>query len=100
MNRIRRTPAQWKRLITTFESSGLKAVDFCKQHDVDQKYFSKKKNEIGLKPSKVNSFVKVAINNSKIDAPVLMILKNKNSHLNFYQLPDIEYLCKLMKSMS
>jgi hypothetical protein len=100
MNRIRRTPDQWNKLIQTFHSSGLKASDFCRQHKIDQKYFSKKKGEYGSISNKNNNFVKVQINNPATDAPVLMSLNKKSCHLNFYQLPDIEYLSDLIKSVS
>jgi len=100
MKRIRRTPKQWNKLIQTFYTSGLKASNFCRQHKIDQKYFSKKKGEYASNSNKSNNFVKVQINNLATDATVLMSLNNKNCCLNFYQLPDIEYLSNLMKSVS
>ena len=100
MNRIRRTPDQWNKLIQAFHSSGLKASDFCRQHKIDQKYFSKKKGEYKSNLNKTNSFVKVKVNNPSTHGPLLMSLNNKNCILNFYQLPDIEYLGNLIKSVS
>ena len=99
MKRIRRTPAQWKRLIKTFHISELKAAEFCRQHKIDEKYFSKKKNEIDLNSAKIKSFVKVEVNNSALVNQPLLSFNYKNCSLNFYQLPDIEYLSNLIKSV-
>jgi len=100
MKRIRRTPTQWNTLIKTFEASGLKAIDFCQQHNIDAKYFSKKKGEYKSNLNKTNSFVKVKVNNPSTHTPLLMSLNNKSCILNFYKLPNIEYLSDLMKSVS
>ncbi len=99
MKRIRRTAAQWQELIKTFETSGLRAVEFCQEHNINPKYFSKKKREYKSHFNKTNSFVKVKVNNSSTHAPLLMSLKNKSCILTFYQLPDIEYLSSLIKSV-
>jgi hypothetical protein len=99
MNRIRRTADQWNKLIQSFYLSGLKASDFCRQHKIDQKYFSKKKSEYSSSSNKTNSFVKVKVNNPSTHAPLLMSLNNKSCILNFYVLPDIEYLSNLIKSV-
>ena len=34
----------WPQLFTEFEQSGLSQVEFCKQHDINPKYFSLKRS--------------------------------------------------------
>jgi len=99
MKRVRRTKAQWQELIKTFEASGLRAVDFCGQHDIDPKYFSKKKIEYGFKPKHNNDFVKVQVENSALNVGILLSIKHSNCSIDFYQLPDVEYLSQLMSTM-
>jgi hypothetical protein len=100
MKRIRRTSAQWHELLKNFEVSNSRATDFCHKHNIDPKYFSKKKSEYKSNLNKPNSFVKVKVNNPSTHTPLLMSLNNKRCILNFYQLPNIEYLSDLMKSVS
>ena len=99
MRRIRRTSAQWHELLKRFEASKIRATDFCHKHNIDPKYFSKKKSEYRTKLNNANSFVKVKVNNSSTHTPILMSLNNENCTFNFYEWPDIEYLSNLMKSV-
>ncbi len=98
MKRIRRTALQWQELFETFETSGLRAVDFCQEHNIDPKYFSKKKSEYVLKPNNTNGFVKVKLNKPVIQTGLLMSIEHEAYRLNFYQLPDVEYLSQLMRA--
>jgi hypothetical protein len=100
MKRIRRTSAQWHELLKIFEASNSRATDFCHKHNIDPKYFSKKKSEYRSKSNKTNSFVKVKVTNSSIHTPLLMSIEHSNCRLNFYQLPNIDYLSGLIKSVS
>ncbi len=97
MARERRTSAQWKTLIENFQSSGLRACDFCRQHDIDQKYFSKKKNELLSKAADTNSFVQIQLEESGSDNKALMVLEANGHQLNFHHYPDVEYLTSLMR---
>lgn len=99
MKRIRRTKAQWQDLIKTFEVSGLRAVEFCGQHDIDPKYFSKKKSECNFKAKHNNDFVKVQVDHSASKVGILLSIKQTNCSIDFYQLPDVEYLSQLMSTM-
>jgi hypothetical protein len=57
---IRRNKEQWLSLFQQHADSGLTAAEFCKQHDVDQAYFSLRKKQL-LSPSAETTFVPVAI---------------------------------------
>ena len=98
MKRIRRTSFQWQELFKTFETSGIRAVEFCQEHNINPKYFSKKKSEYSLKSSDTNGFVKVQINKSRACTDLLLSIEHGDFRLDFYQFPDIEYLSGLIKS--
>ena len=51
---IKRTQEQWRSLFTEHQASGLKAIDFCKQHNICPNYFSKRRKEL-LSPDKKSS---------------------------------------------
>jgi len=42
----RRTKAQWQALIEEHAQSGLTAVEFCRQHGINDKYFSLRKQSL------------------------------------------------------
>ncbi len=46
----RRTKSQWRDLIDQQSSSGLTAAEFCSRHDVNAKYFSLRKKQLGQIP--------------------------------------------------
>jgi len=100
MKRIRRTSAQWHELLKSFETSKLRATDFCHKHNIDPKYFSKKKIEYVSNPNNTNPFVKVQVNKPGMPTALLMSIEHSNCRLDFYQLPDIDYLSSLIKSVS
>ena len=99
MARERRNSVQWKKLIESFQSSGLRACEFCRKHDIDQKYFSKKKNELLRKAADTSNFVQVQLEKSCSDNKALMVLEANGYQLNFHQYPDVEYLSNLMRSL-
>jgi hypothetical protein len=54
----RRSESQWQQLITDQAASDLSAVEFCREHSLNPKYFSTKKSR--LKQS-ASSFIKANI---------------------------------------
>ena len=54
----RRTPSDWKRLIEDQAASGLSAVAFCHEHNLNPKYFSLRKSQL---KSESSHFVKASI---------------------------------------
>ena len=53
---IRRSPSQWRDLIEAQESSGLIAAEYCRRHNLNAKYFSLRKKQLGTVDSR---FVKI-----------------------------------------
>lgn len=56
---MRRTKEQWQALIQAQAISGLSATEFCKQHGLNDKYFSLRKQQL-RQPASDSSFVPVA----------------------------------------
>ncbi len=52
----RRSKADWLALISEQESSGLTAAEYCRQQDINEKYFSVRKRQLSRTG---NQFVKV-----------------------------------------
>ena len=51
------TREQWQALITQYESSGLSQTEFCKQHNLNPKYFSLKRSKLLSPTSTATSFI-------------------------------------------
>jgi len=59
---LKRTQEQWRALFTEHQASGLKAIEFCKQHNICPNYFSKRRKDLlnpDKKLSKASPFVSV-----------------------------------------
>ena len=59
---IKRTQEQWRNLFTEHQASGLKAIDFCKQHKICPNYFSKRRSQLlntEKKSTSTSAFVSV-----------------------------------------
>lgn len=48
---------QWQSLITQHESSGLTQTEFCKQHNLNPKYFSLKRSKLLPNAGKASAFI-------------------------------------------
>jgi hypothetical protein len=60
--RKNRNKEEWKALIEAQLESGLSAAGFCRQHQINPKYFSKRKTELmrlAHKPEPASAFVKI-----------------------------------------
>lgn len=66
----RRNPADWQKLIEEQQNSGKNAVDFCRERNVNPKYFSSRKNRLKNEKS---AFVKAAVINRPTSAMTLHI---------------------------
>ena len=60
----RRTKAQWQALIEEQVQSGLTAVKFCKQHGINDKYFSLRKQALLKETPKGSSFAVARVSSS------------------------------------
>jgi hypothetical protein len=52
----RRSKSQWRALIESQQASGHTAAEFCRQHDIDAKYFCLRKRQLG---KATGDFIKV-----------------------------------------
>lgn len=66
----RKTKQQWLTLIEQFESSGLSQTDFCKNHDLNPKYFSLKRSKLLAPTDASNSpFIRAKLQADKGPSP-------------------------------
>ncbi len=95
----RRSQKQWQEVIIKQQQSGLSAAQFCRNENINQKYFSLRK--VQLKKSKINEpvFTKVNIKSATVDN-LTFEYNLKNSTLKFNSLPDVLWLSKLISTLS
>jgi hypothetical protein len=103
---IRRSKEQWLALFQQHTDSGLSAAEFCKQHNLCDKYFSLRKNKL-LKPAIQNNFVPVVVRTTKEPkAPQHFFSETpfqcRLDHcvLQFSSLPDVTWFAQLMKALA
>jgi hypothetical protein len=56
---MRRSKEQWQALIAEQQSSGLSAVEYCRQHGISPKYFSTRKVQLQRECGGSGNFVQV-----------------------------------------
>jgi ribosomal protein S18 len=96
----RRNKEQWQEIIKKQQLSGLSAAQFCRNEQIDQKYFSKLKRQL-LEESKIIKpiFTKVKIKHQELQHATIKYTY-KNSTLKFNQLPDAKWLGELLSSLT
>lgn len=62
----------WPELVKLFEASGLTQAKFCKQNNLNPKYFGLKRSQI-LAASKSSAFQKIEVENKVSGSPHLVI---------------------------
>ncbi len=69
---IKRTQEQWRALFSEHQASGLKAIEFCKEHAICPNYFSKRKTQLltEQKPTVKSTFVPVMLNTAPSSAQI------------------------------
>lgn len=94
----RRSPAQWHALIQQQADSGLSAVQFCREHDLDQQYFSKRKRRLHAQTiSPGEQFIKVGLAPRHESASATtMVLHYRNTQLHIPASTDLQVLAQLM----
>jgi transposase-like protein len=98
--RTRRSHAVWLSLIQQQIESGITAAEFCRQHNLNDKYFSKRKRELqeGHNASAPgNPFINVqgALQRDKQSAATL-VLHYRNTQLHIPAGTDLRALAQLM----
>lgn len=89
----------WPELFETFEASGLSQTEFCKQHDLNPKYFNlklSKRNAI-----EASSFAKVSVTSSNTPAPDQgLVLELGNCKIHCPAAMPIPSFVSLVKSLA
>ena len=98
--RTRRSQTAWLSLIQQQIESGMTAAEFCRQHHLDDKYFSKRKRELqdGRNASAPgNLFIKVqaALQRDK-ESVTTLVLHYRNTQLHVPATADLHALAQLM----
>jgi cell fate regulator YaaT (PSP1 superfamily) len=98
---IRRSKEQWLSLFQQQTESGLSAAEFCKQHELCDKYFSLRKKQL-----LVDNFIPVVVRPQKPktvstpEAKTGMQCRLGNCVLQFESLPDAAWVSQLIKALS
>ena len=96
----RRNKQQWQEIINSQQQSGLSAAQFCRNENIDQKYFSTRKRQLLKELKNVNhQFTRVKIKHTK-PQDIPLEYKYKNSTLKFETLPNVNWLGELLRSLS
>lgn len=102
--RTRRSQAAWLSLIQQQIESGMTAAEFCRQHNLDDKYFSKRKRELHGESDAFlsgNRFIKVqAVHQSDTVSSASLVLHYRNTQLHIPVGTDLRALAQLMMLLS
>jgi len=104
-NRQHHNKKQWQSLIKEQQASGLSAAEFCRQNQLNAKYFSKRKSDypLALQEKKPCQFVQLKRPQSKTETPQIspqLLLKHKDSQLYIPDTFDIQWLAALLKALA
>lgn len=96
---MRRSKQQWLDIINEQQQSGLTAAHYCRNNNIEQKYFSTRKGQL-KKELKHNhqAFAKVEINHSPSQETIVEY-NFKNGTLKFARLPDAKWLSDFFGSL-
>ena len=100
--RIRRSQSEWQSLLKVQRESQLSVADFCRQQELDAKYFSKRKRafEIQATKSPQSRFIKIQPSPpSQVSNPGL-VLHHQNTRLVFQVDVEAHWVADLMKALS
>ena len=98
---IRRSKEQWLSLFQQHADSGLTAAAFCKQHNIDQTYFSLRKTQ--LCRADEAAFIPVTRtrkHNNTVATGLRLQCRLESCSLQFESLPDVVWLSQLIKALS
>ncbi len=100
-----RNKSQWQTLIKEQQTSGLSAAEFCRQNQLNAKYFSKRKSDylLALQEDKMSPFVRLKQAQSNVETPHInqqILLKHKASQLYIPDTIDIHWLASLLKVLA
>lgn len=87
----------WPELITQFEQSGQSQTQFCKQHDLNAKYFSLKLSK--LRSKELGRFVKVSTE-PEVVSPRGLILQVGNCKIHCPEAMPVQSFVLLVKALA
>jgi len=95
----RRTQAQWLILFSEHEASGLKAIEFCKEHALCPNYFSKRKTQLlaEQKSTKESTFVPVQLNT--VESSSQIELQYEKTIIKIPITIDTSWLAQFLKEL-
>lgn len=98
---MRRTKEQWRALIQAQATSGLSATEFCKQHGLNDKYFSLRKQQL-RQPLSGSAFVPVAkaVGDSSKTVSSEFTLNYGRCTIQFKRAPAAAWLAELVQALS
>jgi hypothetical protein len=96
---MRRSKQQWLDIINDQQQSGLTAAEYCRNNNIEQKYFSTRKGQLKeeLKHSH-QAFAKVEIKDQSSQETTLEY-NFKNGTLKFARLPDAKWMSDFLGSL-
>lgn len=101
---IRRSQAAWLSLIQQQIKSHLSAAEFCRQHHLNEQYFSKRKRELHGKSNVAvsgNRFIQVqSAQPSNAVSTATMVLHYRDTQLHIPAGSDLRALAQLMTGLS
>jgi hypothetical protein len=98
----RRTQQEWLSLFQQHEQSGLTAAEFCREHHLNAKYFSKRKWDLNWKAKSsraTQSFIRVSRPERK-SSPSSIQLTVGQAQLNLPESIDTNWLAMLVKALA
>jgi len=90
----RRTQAEWLSIFEAQQQSGLTADAFCKNHSINPKYFSTRKNQLHRQTS---PFVQAVVEDH---SPSLISLRWRETTVQFGSHVSPDWVAKLIHSLS
>ncbi len=69
----RRSQEDWRQLVAEQQSSGLTAADFCRDRNINDKYFSLRKKKLKPPSKEVPAFIKASVSPASSTGPSLHI---------------------------
>lgn len=98
----KRTREQWILLFEEFEQSGLLASEFCRQRNLCQRYFSKRKIQLGFGVQQTppsNRLVKINhAKSSQASSPIILV--HDDTKVSIPSSQSTEWVASLVKALA
>ena len=92
----RRTPEQWQALFNEHKTSGLTAAEFCRQNNLNAKYFSLRRQQL---QTKLSAFVKATMSTDNCSFELIHI-RYQNIELHLPLSISSQSLADLIKALA